>query len=220
MVYEIKITKKRVKNIIIKVKSATLVEVTQPFFVSRAKIDDILKLRKDWIEARLNELKSIKKEELLSGDLVEFLGQKYILEFDLKSPKKVEIIENKIILKCLENDDFSTKENLLESFYKAKSKEIFSKILSRFCVIVGKDIKVLKVRKMKTRWGSCNSQKSYINLNTELVKKHPKAIEAVIMHELTHLYHADHSKAFYNKLLGFMPDYYERIKLLKYNKNF
>lgn len=62
MTYEIKITKKRVKNIIIKVKSATLVEVTQPYFVSRAKIDDILKLRKDWIEARLNELKSIKKK--------------------------------------------------------------------------------------------------------------------------------------------------------------
>lgn len=217
--YEIKITRKRVKNIIIKVRSANLVEVTQPFFVSRAKIDDILKLRKDWIEARLNELKSIKKEELLSGDLVEFLGQKYILEFDLKSPKKVEIIANKIILKCSQDDDFSTKENLLENFYKAKSKEIFSKILSRFCVIVNKDIKALKVRKMKTRWGSCNSQKSYINLNTELVKKHPLAIEAVIMHELTHLYHADHSKAFYNKLLGFMPDYYERIKLLKKEKD-
>lgn len=218
MAYEIKITRKRVKNIIIKVKSATLVEVTQPFFVSRAKIDEIIKLRKDWIEDRLNELKSVKKEELLSGDLVEFLGRKYILEFDLKSPKKVEIVANKIILRCSQDDDFSTKENLLESFYKAKSKEIFSDILSRFCVIVDKDIKALKVRKMKTRWGSCNSCKSYINLNTELVKKHPKAIEAVIMHELTHLYHADHSRAFYSKLLGFMPDYYERIKLLKKEK--
>lgn len=218
MAYEIKITKKRVKNIIIKVKSANLVEVTQPFFVSRAKIDEILKLRKEWIEAKLNELKSIKKEELLSGDLVEFLGRKYILEFDLKSSKKVEIVANKIILKCSQDDDFSTKENLLESFYKAKSKEIFSKILSRFCVIVGKDIKALKVRKMKTRWGSCNSHKSYINLNTELVKKCPQAIEAVIMHELTHLYHADHSKAFYSKLLDFMPDYHERIKLLKKEK--
>lgn len=219
MVYEIKITKKRVKNIIIKVKSANLVEVTQPFFVSRAKIDEILKLRKEWIEARLNELKNAKKEELLSGDLVEFLGQKYILEFDLNSSKKVEIIANKIILKCSQDDDFSTKENLLESFYKVKSKEIFSDILARFCVIVGKDIKALKVRKMKTRWGSCNSHKSYINLNTELVKKDILAIEAVIMHELTHLYHADHSKAFYAKLLGFMPDYYERIKLLKKEKD-
>lgn len=219
MVYEIKITKKRVKNIIIKVKSANLVEVTQPFFVSRAKIDEIIRLKKDWIEARLNELKNAKKEELLSGDLVEFLGRKYILEFDLGISKSAQLKDNKIILKCLENDDFSTKENLLESFYKAKSKEIFSEILARFCKVVDKDIKALKVRKMKTRWGSCNSHKSYINLNTELVKKHPLAIEAVIMHELTHLYHADHSKAFYSKLLGFMPDYHERIKLLKKEKD-
>lgn len=218
MTYEIKITKKRVKNIIIKVRSAELVEITQPFFVDRAKIDEIIKLRKAWIEQRINELKSIKKEELLSGDLVEFLGRKYILEFEIGISKNVEINNDKIILKCLETDE--NKEKLLDDFYKAKSKEIFGEILARFCKVVGKDIKAFKVRKMKTRWGSCNSHKSYINLNTELVKKDILAIEAVIMHELTHLYHANHSKAFYTTLLGFMPDYHERIKLLKYNKGF
>lgn len=213
MAYEIKITKKRVKNIIIKVREIGLVEVVSPYFISRAKIDEILRLKKDWIEQRLNELKTTKKEELLSGDLVEFLGQKYILEFDLRISKNVEIHNDKIILKCLENDE--NKEKLLNDFYKIQSKEIFSEILKRFCVIVGKDIKALKVRKMKTRWGSCNTKKSYINLNTELIKKDILAIEAVIMHELTHLYHANHSKAFYTTLLGFMPDYKERINLLK-----
>lgn len=213
MAYEIKITKKRVKNIIIKVREIGLVEVVSPYFISRVKIDEILRLKKDWIEQRLNELKTTKKAELLSGNFVLFLGRKYILEFDLRISKNVEIHNDKIILKCLETDE--NKEKLLNDFYKIQSKEIFSEILKRFCVIVGKDIKALKVRKMKTRWGSCNTKKSYINLNTELIKKDILAIEAVIMHELTHLYHANHSKAFYTTLLGFMPDYKERINLLK-----
>ncbi|MBZ7980959.1 M48 family metallopeptidase [Campylobacter sp. RM12640] len=201
------------KNIIIKVREIGLVEVVSPYFISRAKIDEILRLKKDWIEQRLNELKTTKKAELLSGNFVLFLGRKYILEFDLKISKNVEIHNDKIILKCLETDE--NKEKLLNDFYKIQSKEIFSEILKRFCVIVGKDIKALKVRKMKTRWGSCNTKKSYINLNTELIKKDILVIEAVIMHELTHLYHANHSKAFYTTLLGFMPDYKERINLLK-----
>ncbi len=215
---EIKITKKRVKNIIIKVREIGLVEVVSPYFISRAKIDEILRLKKDWIEQRLNELKTTKKAKLLSGNFVLFLGRKYILEFDLRISKNVEIHNDKIILKCLETDE--NKEKLLNDFYKIQSKEIFSEILKRFCVIVGKDIKALKVRKMKTRWGSCNTKKSYINLNTELIKKDILAIEAVIMHELTHLYHANHSKAFYTTLLGFMPDYHERIRLLKHNNGF
>ena len=48
---------------------------------------------------------------------------------------------------------------------------------------------------MKTRWGSCNPHKSYINLNIELIKKPKICIEYVVFHELVHLIYPNHSKA-------------------------
>ena len=60
---------------------------------------------------------------------------------------------------------------------------------------------------MKTRWGSCNKNKKYINLNGELISKRYKAIEYVILHELCHLIHANHSRDFYNLVEKFMTDY-------------
>lgn len=218
MSYEINITKKRVKNIIVKVRKIGVVEVTVPYFVSKTRVYEILNSKNAWIEQKMCELIEANKIKFLKGDLIYFLGKKYSLDFNLDIQKNVEIIADKIVLKCRENDEI--KETLIDNFYKVQSKDIFAEILKRFCIIVGKDIKAFKVRKMKTRWGSCNSTKSYINLNTELVKKDILAIEAVIMHELTHLYYANHSKAFYDKLLSFMPDYYERIKLLKNFKGF
>lgn len=222
MKYELKITRKRVKNIIIKVRNLELVEVVAPYFVSMAKINEILKLKKDWIEKRQLELLSIKENEpkLINGEFILFLGKKYILEFNLEIDKVFLISNDKIVLKCNNNADFITKEKILNNFYKTQAKIIFNEILARFCKVVNKQISSLKIRSMKTRWGSCNTKKAYINLNTELIKKPIISIEAVLMHELIHLYHANHSKDFYKTLLDFMPDYYDRIKYLKNNKEF
>lgn len=212
MNYEIKFTRKRIKNIIIKVRKYGLVEVSVPYFVNMNRAKEFLELKSAWIKQRMQEL--LANQE--STNQISFLGKNYELEFELGITTSFLLQDDKLIIKATKDSEKAKK--ILDDFYKLKSREIFSEILKRFCVIVGKDINALKLRKMTTRWGSCNTKKAYINLNTELVKKDILAIEAVIMHELTHLYHADHSKAFYNKLLGFMPDYHERIKLLKNNK--
>ena len=68
---------------------------------------------------------------------------------------------------------------------------------------------------MKTRWGSCNPTKGYINLNSELIKKSKECIEYVIFHELTHLIHIDHNKQFYNFLSVYMPNWKKRKEKLE-----
>jgi len=67
---------------------------------------------------------------------------------------------------------------------------------------------------MKTRWGSCNSQKGYINLNLELIKEPIRCIEYVVAHELAHLIHPNHSKEFYNYLSYLLPEWKELKKRL------
>lgn len=73
----------------------------------------------------------------------------------------------------------------------------------------------VSVKMMKTRWGSCNSKKGYINLSIRLIHKPLGAIEYVILHELTHLKFPHHQASFYAHIAGLMPDYKERERLLK-----
>lgn len=72
----------------------------------------------------------------------------------------------------------------------------------------------LKVRKMNSRWGSCNVVKKIITLNSRLYFKEDYLIKYVVLHELSHLVYADHSKNFYAVLKSVMPDYKQAEKLL------
>jgi len=60
---------------------------------------------------------------------------------------------------------------------------------------------------MKTKWGSCNYKKRYINLNLYLIHKSLNAIESVILHEFAHFFHPNHSKEFYSFIRNIMPEY-------------
>jgi len=75
-------------------------------------------------------------------------------------------------------------------------------------------VEKVAIKPMKTRWGSCNYVKKYINLNTELIKRTPFEIEYVILHELTHLKYPNHGKGFYNYIERYMPNYKVAEKML------
>ncbi len=65
----------------------------------------------------------------------------------------------------------------------------------------------LSIKNMKTRWGSCNHNKAYVNLNLKLIQKSLRAIEYVILHEISHLKFPNHSKEFYTFIEHFMSDF-------------
>ena len=74
----------------------------------------------------------------------------------------------------------------------------------------------LKIRKMRTRWGVCNTRKKIITLNSELIKKDISLIDYVIVHEMAHFYEGNHGKRFWNIVENVIPDYKEKRKKLKY----
>ena len=72
----------------------------------------------------------------------------------------------------------------------------------------------LRVRKMKTRWGVCNKSSMTVTLNTELITKDVNLIDYVIVHELCHFKHMDHSPAFWNEVYKYYPYYKQARKEL------
>ena len=107
--------------------------------------------------------------------------------------------------------------NLSESdiaVLKTRAREYFNWKTNDFAAIMGLKYGKIKITSAKTRFGSCNSNGT-ICFSYRLMLYPEKAREYVIVHELAHLVHMNHSKAFYKLVESYMPDYKERMRLLK-----
>ena len=102
----------------------------------------------------------------------------------------------------------------LENYKKAFARRIYEHFIAKFAPAVNRKINRVVVRKMATRWGSCNSRKGYINLSLNLIEKAPELVEYVVLHELTHLIYPHHQKSFYGFIAALMPDFRSREKQL------
>jgi len=152
----------------------------------------------------------IPKRELVSGEDFYYLGKRYRLKVIESKEEGIELDKSYCYLFVREKDNLKRKEKILEDWYRARAKEIFNKSIKKYQKIVKKDINRVTIRKMKTKWGSCNYYKRNINLNLELIKRPIELIEYVVFHELTHLIHPNHSKEFYNYLTTYMSDWKRR----------
>lgn len=210
--YNINIIYKDVKNVNLKVKPDGEVILIAPFDMSSKEIEYIIDKRDCWIRNQL-ELFSKNREpkrELVSGENFIYLGKNYRLKVIEADYEKAQLKRKYFELYLKDKNSYSKKERLINDWYKSKAEVYFKEIVDRYSKIVKVKVNSVKIRCMKTRWGSCNPQKSYINLNLELIKKPKVAIEYVIFHELTHLLHYHHNRDFYNYLTLHMPDWQKR----------
>ena len=146
------------------------------------------------------------------------MNESYILDFIKSKQKWIQ----KRLSKCKKIDknkflylgklyDKSELNEDLDSFYYKKAEILFRELIDKYIVYINKPVTKIRIKKMTTRWGSCNYKKGYINLNIELMKKDIKFIEYVVLHELTHLIYPNHSKEFYLFIENIMPNFREYL---------
>ena len=134
----------------------------------------------------------MKKKELFY-----YLGKKYdIIYLD----SNVELYDDKIYVK---------NEETLNKWYKKQIKKIFKERLDYNYSLFIENIPYpnLRIRKMKTRWGVCNKKTNTVTLNSELIKYDISKIDYVIIHELSHFLHFNHSRNFWNQVEKYCPNY-------------
>ena len=214
---DVKIIKKDVKNITLKVRPNGEAILTAPNSASDEHIKFIMQKRAKWISQKRAFFASFKmpQKEYVSGEDFRYLGRSYRLKVMQSKEECVKLQRGYLELFVKDKSDLKRRENLIYEWYHEKAMIYFFNILQEFNKIVKQDIKSVKIRQMKTRWGSCNPYKSYINLNIELIKKPKACIEYVVFHELVHLLHPDHSKKFYDYLTLYMPDWQKRKEILE-----
>jgi len=102
----------------------------------------------------------------------------------------------------------------IEDFLMTEAKRVYKEILDSWIKNIGVKPNKIKIKKMKSAWGICYSNKN-ITLNLKLIHLKRDLIEYVIVHELCHLHIMNHSKEFWNLVERFIPDYMEKRKSLK-----
>lgn len=118
-----------------------------------------------------------------------------------------------LYLYTADGDDTAYKQQLYDSWQKIQA-GILCRQVSRqyypFFEKLGVAYPVIRIRKMRSRWGSCIPAKQSITFNSLLLEKPPESIVYVVVHEFSHLVHPDHSKAFYQFVEQILPDWKSR----------
>ena len=190
------------KNTYIKIKEDLTIYVTTNYFTTKGDIKRLLDKEQEFLIKTLNK---VKKRQVKDKEFY-YLGNKYdiiIVPFDA-----IEIENNKI---------YVSSEDKLNKWLKKQTKKIFEERLEICYKLFEEKIPYpkLKIRTMKTRWGVNHKLDSSITLNSKLIRYDERVIEYVIIHELSHFVHFDHSKYFWNTVEKYMPDYKKAVKTLK-----
>jgi len=137
-----------------------------------------------------------------------FLGKRYLLKV-VESDHKTSVLINhsNIILNVRPNFSIEQRQILLQEFYRKQLKEISSKMIRNWEKKMNVKVADVGVRKMKTRWGSCNQKLKKIHLNLELAKKPLQCLEYIIVHEMTHLLERKHNEKFIAYMNKFLPNW-------------
>jgi len=217
MIKNLKVVRKNVKNINLKVKPNGEVILTTPIDCSKRDIDYVLKKRAEWIDKKIaffDAHRDRTQKEYVSGENFRYLGKNYRLKIIESKEERVKLQRGYLQVFVRDKDNYAKKEKLIKAWQSKMAKIHFQKAIEKYKAFVKQEIKTIRIREMKTRWGSCNPAKGYINLNLRLIEKPTECIEYVVFHELAHLVHPNHSQYFYNFLSLYMPDWKRRKEKL------
>jgi len=232
------ITRKKIKNLYLRVHPDGTVSVSAPKRMSDKAIRDFVNSKSNWIEEQLKKIEERKQQRAadptfvlepsyITGEIHYLWGKPCtILVEETTGRSGVEVIENSCLgaesapvasvlrIFVSPNSTPTQRKSLLEEFYRQQLKQAVPELMEHYAGIVGKSPKEWRIRNMKTRWGSCNTKEGRIWLSLHLAKKHPDCLSYVIAHELTHLHVPNHSKAFWARMDVYYPRWHEVRKLL------
>ena len=212
---------KRKKTISILIKDGN-VEVKAPFNLMQKEIDSFILKKEKWIKNKILFQKSIEKlpkKKFINGEVFKLLGKDLILKININDTKKT-YIKNDYICLDLKNNTKNNKEKIkkeLELFFRSFSERILKEKTLIESKKMNLKVKEIKVRSYKNRWGSCSSNGN-ISYNWKLIMAPERIINYVIIHELCHLIHFNHSRDYWREVSKKLPNYKENKEWLKSNQ--
>lgn len=163
----------------------------------------------DWIKKQRESLQGQEREtprEYINQESHYFLGKRYLLKVkEHNAAPKVEIDHKYIHLHIRPNTSLEKRKEVIEEWYRAELKRIVPKLIAKWEKKIEVESNEFGIKKMRTKWGTCNTEAKRIWLNLELAKKPKDCLEYIIVHELVHLLERSHNARFVLFMDKFMP---------------
>jgi predicted metal-dependent hydrolase len=216
----IEILRKPIKNMNLRIYPPDgLVKVSVPLKYSEGLIRQTLEQKKMWIHEQRERIRSRstpQDTQLETGTTVPFMGKNHLLIIEEHhGPSQVKINDELILCYTPPNSSQTQRQAILDTWYKRQMESLLPELIQRWEHVVGVKVSEWGIKKMKSRWGSCNTQAARIWLNLNLIKKPQICLEYVLVHELVHLLEASHNKRFYTLMSTFMPQWRDYEYLLE-----
>lgn len=211
---EAEITKKRVKNVSIRVSERGDVFLTVPYGISEEKACEFFKSKIEWIKRAVEKTENYCKTDFSDDGELFVFGQKRRLEV-VKGNREQVICGDDIMTVVVKNEERSKAATI--KYLEKSLEEVLVGYFKKWEEITGLKTSEVKIRKMKSLWGSCTPKTRAIRISFYLVSMPAYCIEYVVLHELIHIRYPNHQQGFKGMLSKYMPDWKTRRKYLKEN---
>lgn len=209
--FTVEIVRKRIKNLHLGVYPPDgRVRVAVPLTINDEAVRLAVVGKLGWIKRQKAKFESQPRQsrrEMVNGESHYYLGRRYRLRLYESTEASKVIVRNPSILELYVRSGATReqRERFLYSWYREQLKRKIPSLLDKWQVIVGVHAPEWGIKKMKTKWGSCNTRDGRIWLNLELAKKPVKCLEYIIVHELVHLRERHHNDRFLELMNKLMP---------------
>lgn len=210
----VEVTQKDIKNVHLSVYppfGQVKIAAPERMDLDTIRIYAISKL--SWIRKQQAKIKSQKREaprEYLTKESHYYFGKRYLLKVvEHNSSPEIKLKHNTIELYIRPATSTEKRKEILEEWYRAKLKVKIPELISKWEIVMGVNVNDFGIKKMKTKWGTCNIEAKRVWLNLELAKKPVSCLEYIIIHEMTHLLERNHNARFVALMNSFLPNWKE-----------
>lgn len=218
---EVFVTRKRMKNLVMRMDENGNLKVSCPYHVKKKQILDFLFEKEKWIlkTEQLQKQRNNKVQTGANGKTVTWFGKEYPVKIMECPIYFMDISEDNTFLLCAKE---LSEEGINQAFYTVASKELLRLITEKrndldekICKQNNKPLPRISIKYMTSRWGSCSPNKNHISISMRLIHYPVECLDYVLLHEYAHILVPNHSKAFYDVIKQYMPEYKKYSDYLK-----
>lgn len=170
--------------------------------------------RLPWIKKQRDQLRSAARQserEMVTGESHYIWGIRRRLKIIERSGRAhIEVDGERLLLYVPAGTDSEHRRTALDRWYRAQLRHELPALIAKWEQKLELSVPKWTIRRMKTKWGSCNRQTRHIWFNVELAKKHPDCLEYIVVHEMTHYLERNHGDRFTSLMDQHMPDWRSR----------
>lgn len=198
------------------------VSIVVPKGLGSDRITQILDDKRQWIKNKIylhQDAMPVSRKDYVSGESFTYLGRNYRLKVNRGHFKPVKLVQGRLVV-TVPNDGTEPPHmirNALVRWYKHHAELKLQEKSKRYAAMIGVEPTGVGIKTFKSRWGSC-SAKGKIDFNWKIIMAPNRMVDYVVVHELCHLIHHDHSPRFWKEVERVVPDYQACKEWLKVNE--